>query len=301
MEQSRIDFDDLQAFFLVAETGSFARAAQRLDSSKSIISRRVARLEATLSALLLQRTARGTRLTEAGQIYYDQARDAMTQLEIAAESVSEIVTDISGAIRITGPVFFGGEYLVPVLTEFATHYPNIELLVDLIDEKVDLISEGYDIAVRVGHLPDSSLTARQLCQSKRVLVASPDYLARMPPIRTPEDLSEHHVLHYNGLVTQDLWRYHVKGEALTIPIRPRLRSNNAYMLMSWVKAGLGLTVLPVYITGVALQSGEVEMVLSDHDWGLTPVSMVLPQGRNTTRRVRTLTDFLVLKFQNRFA
>ncbi len=225
----------------------------------------------------------------------------MAQLEVAAESVSETVTDISGVIRVTGPVYFGGEYLVPVLTEFANHYPKIELSVDLIDEKVDLISEGYDIAVRVGHLPDSSLTARQLCQSKRVLVASPDYLARMPPIRTPEDLSEHHVLHYNGLVTQDLWRYHARGETFTLPIRPRLRSNNAYMLMSWVKAGLGLTVLPVYITGVALQSGEAERVLSDYDWGLTPVSMVLPQGRNTTRRVRTLTDFLVLKFQNRFA
>lgn len=145
MEQLRLDFDDLSAFFVVAETGSFARAAERLESSKSIISRRVARLEATLSTRLLQRTARGAHLTEAGTLYYEQARRAMSQLEFAGENLIEATNDLSGPIRLTGPVFFGREYLEPVLAEFVNHYPNIELDVDFSDEKLNLHTEGLDI------------------------------------------------------------------------------------------------------------------------------------------------------------
>ncbi|MDV6329384.1 LysR family transcriptional regulator [Asticcacaulis sp. 201] len=300
MEQQRLDFDDLQAFFLVAETGSFARTAQRLESSKSIISRRVARLEAMLSAKLLQRTARGTHLTEAGTIYYEQARQAMTQLECAAESLIEATTDLAGPIRFTGPVSFGRDYLAPVLAEFVTHYPRIELDIDFSDEKVDLIGDGFDLAVRVGAMDDSSLTARRLCQSGRVVVASPAYLASHPPISCPQDLDDHVVLHYNGVHTQDLWRYTYRGETHSLKVRPHMRSNSPNMLMAAVKAGVGVMVMPVYIAGSAIQSGEVDIVLGDYDWGLTDVSLILPQGRNTTRRVRSLVDFLVLKFHNKF-
>jgi len=301
MEQAHIDFDDLRAFFRVAETGSFAKAAQRLESSKSLISRRVARLEETLAAQLLQRSARGALLTEAGQAYYEEARAAMAQLECAAESLSGAVGDISGQIRLTGPVFFGSEYLTPALTEFARLYPNIELYVDYSDEKVDLIREGYDLATRVGHLPDSSMTARLLCQSRRVIVASRAYLDGHPPILEPDDLGGQTILHYNGVNAQDLWRYGAGAEARAVAIRPRLRSNNAYMLMEAVRAGLGLTLLPVYIVGRYVQSGEIDIVLGNYDWGVTPVHMLMPPGRAPTRRVRTLIDFLALRFRNKFA
>lgn len=300
MEQARLDFDDLQAFFLVAETGSFARAAQRMESSKSIISRRVARLEATLATKLLQRTARGTHMTEAGASYYEQARQAMTQLECAAENLIETTADLAGPIRFTGPVSFGRDYLGPALAEFAQHYPRIELDIDFSDEKVDLISEGFDLAVRVGELGDSSLTVRRLCHSGRVVVASPDYLAAHPPIITPADLDQHVLLHYNGSQTQDLWRYIYQGEIHSLKIKPHMRSNSAAMLMSAVKAGVGVMIMPVYITGAAIQSGEVEIVLPDYDWGVAEISLILPQGRNATKRVRSLVDFLVLKFHNKF-
>jgi len=301
MEQAKLDFDDLNAFFVVAESGSFARAAERLETSKSIISRRVARLETTLSTRLLQRTARGAHLTEAGALYYEQARQAMSQLEFAAESLIESTADLSGPIRLTAPVFFGREYLEPVLAEFVKHYPNIELDVDFSDDKLDLHSEGLDIAIRVGHLNDSSLTVRRLCQSGRVVVASPAYLAQMPPLHTPQDLDKHVVLHYNGTHTQDLWRYRHAGGTHSLKIRPHLRSNSASMLLSAVKAGVGVMVMPVYITGAAIQSGEVEVVLGDYDWGLTEISLILPHGKNTTRRVRSLVDFLLLKFHNKFS
>ena len=298
MEQSRLDLDDLRAFFLVAETGSFAKAAQRLDSSKSIVSRRIARLENSLSALLLQRSARGTYLTEAGQSYYEDARAAMLQLECAAENISQAAADISGSIRITAPVFFGSEYLAPALSEFVLQYPNVELQVNFSDDKVDLLTDVYDIAVRLGNLADSSLASRRLCQSKRVIVGSPGYLAKHPPITHPEDLRDHAIVHYNGINTQEIWRYEVNGEAKALRITPRFRSNSATMLMTAAKNGLGLTLLPIFVTGRYLQSGEVEIVLPDQDWGETPVTLLLPQGRAATRRVRSLVDFLVLRFHN---
>lgn len=301
MEQIRLDFDDLKAFFVVAETGSFARAAERLETSKSIISRRVARLETTLSARLLHRTARGTHLTEGGALYYEQARQAMSQLEFAGENLAESNADLSGPIRLTGPVFFGHEYLEPVLAEFARQYPKIELDVDFSDDKLDLHSEGLDIAVRAGQLNDSNLTVRRLCQSGRVVVASPAYLAQMPPLQSPADLDQHIILHYNGTHTQDLWRFRHNGRTHSLKVRPHLRSNSPGMLLSAVKAGVGIMVMPVYVAGAAIQSGEVEEVLADYDWGLTEISLILPHGKNTTRRVRSLVDFLLLKFHNKFS
>jgi len=301
MERSHLDLDDLRAFFLVAETGSFARTAERLESSKSIVSRRVARLETTLSTQLLHRTARGTHLTEAGAQYYQQARQAMTQLECAGENLIESTSDLSGTIRFTGPVFFGREYLAPVLAEFVKYYPNIHLDVDFSDEKLDLTAEGFDLAVRVGQLEDSSLIVRRLCHSGRVVVASPDYLADRPPIIVPEDLDQHVLLHYNGTHTQDLWLYRHEGQSHSLKISPHMRSNSAAMLMSAVKAGVGVMVMPIYVTGAAIQAGEVEVVLGDYDWGTAEISLILPAGRTVTRRVRSLVDFLLLKFHNKFA
>ena len=298
MEQSRLDLDDLRAFFLVAETGSFARAAQRLDSSKSIVSRRVARLENTLSASLLHRSARGTQLTEAGQSYYEDALAAMTQLECAAENISQSAADISGSIRLTAPVFFGSEYLAPALSQFALQYPRVELQINFSDDKVDLLTDVYDIAIRLGKLDDSSLASRRLCQSKRVVVGSPAYLAGYPPICHPEDLRQHAIVHYNGVNTQEIWRYEVEGEVKTLRITPRFRSNSAAMLMNAARNGLGLTLLPIFVAGRYIQSAEVEIVLPDQDWGLTPVTLLLPQGRAATKRVRSLVDFLVLQFHN---
>lgn len=301
MERPPLDLDDLRAFFSVAETGGFARAAQRLQSSKSIVSRRVARLESTLSALLLQRTARGAHLTEAGQTYYEQARAALNQLEIAAESLSESVRDLAGPIRLTAPMTFGVRYLAPVLTEFAVMYPGIEFDASFEDRVADLAGEGYDVGIRVGDLADSSLLARRLGHSRRTVVASPDYLARHEadhgPIERPEDLAHCRILHYSSVRTIDFWRY--AGGA--VRLRAYQVSNSATQLMLWVKAGLGVTLLPTFVTGEMLQSGEAVAILPEVDWGSTPISALMPQGRGTPRRVRALVDFLALKFHDRIA
>jgi len=296
-----LDLDDLRAFFVVAETGSFARAAQRLQSSKSIVSRRVARLEAILSALLLQRTARGTHLTEAGQHYYEQARAAVTQLETAAESLSESVRDLAGPIRVTAPLNFGMRYLAPVIAEFTVMYPKVEFDLTLEDRAVDLGGEGYDLGIRTGDLADSAMIVRTLARSKRTVVASPDYLAHHDRIERPADLASHRILHYSSRRMGEIWRYAGPDGGDAIRVRPYQVSNSASQLMQWVKAGLGVTLLPAYITGEMLQSGEAVQVLPDIDWGMTQISALMPQGRGTPRRVRTLVDFLVLKFDGQIA
>jgi DNA-binding transcriptional LysR family regulator len=298
LEHSGLDLDDLRSFFVVAETGSFARAAQRLETSKSILSRRVARLEEQLGARLLQRTARGTLLTESGQLYYSDARAAVTQLECAAENLSQTVGDISGPIRLTGPVYFGPNYLGPALCDFAREHPGVEFHIHYSDDTIDIAREGFDLAVRLGQLPDSSLTLRRLALSRRMVVASPDYLANHPPILTPEDLSNHRIIHYSSVHTQEVWGYNRDGERHHLKINPYLRSNNAAMLMTAVAEGLGITAMPLFVTRAMLETGRAVEILTDYEWGFTQISLLMPPGGSTPKRVRALADFLVERFQN---
>ena len=294
-----LEFADLRAFFLVAETGSFTRAAQRMEAAKSIVSRRVARLEEALSARLLQRTPTGTVLTEEGQLYYEQAHAAMQQLDSAAEALSSSVQEVAGPIRVAMPIYFGAHYLAPLFSEFMGLHPRVELEILTSDDKVDLAREGFDIAVRTGHLSDSAMIARPLCHSRRTLVASPDYLKGAAPIEKPEDLIGHRILHYSSLYPQELWRYHVGDQIVQLRLTPFLRSNSATVLMSAVAAGQGLTVLPSYITDVAIAAGRAVEVLPEINWGTSPITLLTPPGRKPTRRVRVLIDFLVGRFSSR--
>ncbi|MGZ3304876.1 MAG: LysR family transcriptional regulator, partial [Asticcacaulis sp.] len=267
-----LDLGDLRAFLMVAETGSFARAARRMEQSKAVVSRRVARLEGQLSALLLQRTSSGALLTESGQTFYEETQAGLSQLQFATESLSDSITEIAGNVRVTVPIYFGAHYLSGLFCDFMHAYPGVDLEVHLSDEKVDLVRSGFDLAVRTGHLRDSSLVHRSLATYRRALVASPDYVASHPAITSPQDLQDHRILHYNTLVPQELWRYHVGDVTHQFAVTPYLRSNSGTVLMSAVTAGLGLTVLPVYITGHYVASGKAVEVLADIDWGITPVT-----------------------------
>ncbi len=301
MDLSDLNLGDLRAFFLVAETGSFARAARRLEQSKPVVSRRVARLEALLSVHLLQRTTTGTHLTEAGHAFYDEAQTAMSQLERAAEVVTENVSEVAGNIRVTVPMYFGAMHLSEPFSAFMSKHPQVELEVHLSDDKVDLMRTGFDLAVRTGHLPDSTIVHRTMASYRRLLVASPDYLRSHPPIRVPEDLQHHKILHYNSLNPHELWRYHVGETTHQFAVTPYLRSNGGTTLMTAAANGLGLTVLPTYLTIPYIEAGKVVQVLPEIDWGVTPVNILMPAGRKVTRRVRTLVEFLVARFEGQRA
>lgn len=294
MERSSVDLVDVLAFVRVVETGAFARAAERMGISKSILSRRVARLEAQLGARLLTRTAQGAQPTDIGQAYFERASNILADLDAAQEVVAEQVTQVAGPVRLSAPLSFGTEYLAPALAEFAALHPRIELDVSLEDRVVDLIGGGYDLAVRIGQLADSSLIARRIAPVRSAVLASPAYLdARGRPTR-PSDLNDHDLLVYANADGQ--WRFRVKGKWEYARGRARLRANNGEMLREAAIAGLGVVILPTFIASPAIRDGKLETLLADYPLEENGLHVVMPPGRATTARVRTLVDFLAARF-----
>ncbi len=296
MERSPVDLADVLAFSRVVETGSFARAAERLGVSKSIVSRRVAALEAALGARLLARTARGAQATDIGQSYYARVASILTELEAAHEAVAEATNEVAGPIRLTAPLTFGVNHLAPALADFMAAHPRVELDLSFEDRTVDLLGGGYDIAVRIGTLPDSSLVARRLAAVRATVVGSPAYLdARGRPAH-PRDLAGHDGLFYSNLGPSEEWRFAVTGRTERVRPIPRLRSNNGEMLREAACAGLGLAILPSFIVGETIASGKLEIVLPGFPLSESALFAVMPPGRATTARVRALVDFLVARF-----
>ena len=296
MERSATDIVDVLAFVRVAETGSFARAAERMGLSKPVLSRRVARLEEQLGARLLTRTARGAQPTEIGESYYARAANVLAELEAAQEVVAEAVTQVAGPIRLSAPISFGTRYLGPALAEVAQRHPRVELDVSLDDKTVDLVGGGFDLAVRIGDLKDSALIARKLAPIRSVVVASPAYLeARGRPAR-PADLADHELLAYANVPGGELWRFRVGDRWESVRGRSRFRSDNGDLLRSAAVAGLGVVAMPSFIASESIQSGELEVILRDFALKEVALWAVMPPGRASTARVRALVDFLVERF-----
>ena len=292
MERSSTDLVDVLSFVRVAETGSFARAAERMGLSKPVLSRRVARLEEQLGARLLTRTARGAQPTDIGQAYYARAANILAELDAAEEVVAEAVTQIAGPIRITAPLTFGTVHLAPALADFAEAHPRVELDIEFEDRNVDLAGGGYDLAVRIGRLADSALIARRIAPVRKHVIASPAYLARRGRPEKPADLTDHDILIY----AHEQWRFRIGNRWETPRLTPRMRSNNGEMLLAAAEAGLGLCLLPSFIAAPAFQRESVEALLLDFPVEEGALHAVMPPGRATTARVRALVDFLVARF-----
>jgi len=292
MERSAPDLVDVLAFARVVDTGSFARAAERMGLSKPALSRRVARLEEHLGARLLTRTARGAQPTDIGQSYYARASAILADLEAAQEVVAEAVTQIAGPIRLTAPLSFGVGHLAPALADFAAAHPRVELDIEFEDRTVDLVAGGYDLAVRIGNLADSALVARRIAPVRKAVVASPAYLERRGRPERPADLAAHAILLY----ANEQWRFKVGGRWETVRVSPVLRSNNGDMLLAAARAGLGLCMLPSFIAARAIEDGAVEVILRDYPVEEGALHAVMPPGRAATARVRALVDFLVGRF-----
>jgi len=292
MEHSSPDLIDVLAFVRVVETGTFARAAERMGLSKPVLSRRVARLEERLGARLLTRTARGAQPTDIGQAYYARAAAILGDLEAAQEVVAVAVTQIAGPIRLTAPLSFGTAHLAPALAEFARLHPKVELDIEFEDRTVDLAGGGYDLAVRIGRLADSALVARRIAPVRKCVVASPAYLAEHGRPLRPADLTDHAILAYGN----EQWRFRVGDKWETVRIRPRIRTNNGEMLLAAARAGVGLCILPSFIAAPAIEDGGVEVILQDFALEEGALHAVMPPGRAVTARVRALVDFLAQRF-----
>lgn len=296
MERASADIIDVIAFVRVVEMGAFSRAAERMGISKSIVSRRVARLEEQLGARLLTRTAQGAQPTEIGQAYFERASNVLAELEAAREVVATQVTQIAGPVRLSAPLSFGTRYLAPALADFARAHPKVDLDVSLEDRRVDLAGGGYDLAVRIGNLSDSSLIARRVTRVRAVVLASPDYLDRRGRARHPRDLNGHDLLVYANISPGQQWRFRVGGKWEVARGPVRLRADNGDLLREAACAGLGVAILPSFIAAPSIEAGTLEVLLPNYPLEETALSIVMPPGRATTARVRALVDFLAHRF-----
>ena len=288
----------LEAFAKVAETQSFSEAARRLRSSKSAVSRHVAALEASLGARLFHRTTRSLTLTEAGRDYFARASRILADLDEADASVSQLQAAPRGRLRVNAPMSFGFLHLAPALGDFLARYPEVELDVTLSDRFVDLVDEGVDVAVRIGSLTDSSLVARRLAGIRRVLCASPDYLARHGVPQTPDDLKSHDCLSNTNITITREWRFirPDDGAPWPVEVKGRMIANSGDLLRVAALHGHGFVHLPTFIVGDDLRAGTLVSVLEPYVAQDLTLNAVYPTARHLSPKVRAFVDFLAERF-----
>jgi len=283
----------LEAFARVAETGSFSAAARALNLSKSLISRQVSALEAELGARLISRTTRSLTLTEAGRGYYEQVTRILAQMEEADLSVSQLQATPRGKLRVNAPMSFSLLRLAPALPDFLALYPEIDVDLVMNDRRVDLMEEGFDLAIRIGRLTDSSLVARKLSPVQRLIVASPAYLAERGTPEVPADLRRHDCLCYSNADTIDEWRFcEADGRPVTIEVKGRVRANNGDLLRIAALRGLGFVDLPNFLVAGDIESGALVPVLQDYVKQDGGVYAVYPHARYLPPKIRVFIDFL---------
>ena len=287
----------LEAFARVAETGSFSAAARALNLSKSLISRQVSALEAELGARLISRTTRSLTLTEAGRGYYDQVARILAQMEEADLSVSQLQATPRGKLRVNAPMSFSLLRLAPVLPDFLALYPEIDIDVAMNDRRVDLMEEGFDLAIRIGRLADSSLVARKLGPMQRIVCASPAYFAERGLPKVPADLRTHACLCYSNADTVDEWRFsEPDGRSIAVEVKGRVRANNGDLLRLAALRGLGMVDLPNFLVGADIEAGALVPVLQDFIRQDGGVYAVYPHALYLPPKTRVFIDFLAQRW-----
>jgi len=293
-------FEDLQAFVAVVEAGSFTAAADRLNSAKSAISRRVSALEERLGVQLLRRTTRTLNLTDTGQSFYEHSARILADLEEAESAVQQEHGELRGTLRIALPMSFGVRHMCKPIAAFTKKHPRIRFDLDLNDRRVDLLDEGVDLAIRIGRLEDSSLIARKLFDVNAVVCASPHYLKTRGTPGTPHDLREHDCLVYSNLVEPALWRWKdTDGSEHSVKVNEVMRVSSGDFLTNAAAHGMGIVIQPTFIAAEAIRRGNLVPILDDYEWPLATAYAVYPPTRHLSYRVRAFIDFLVERFSDK--
>lgn len=283
-----MDIEDLRTFVEVADAGGVSPAARRLGVSKSIVSRRLGRLEAELGVQLLARTTRGAALTEAGLMFRDHAARACAEVDAARETILP-AGDLRGRLRVAAPLTFGPTHFAAVLADMARRHPQLHVHTVYSDRFVDLIAEGFDCAIRVGYLQDSNLIARCVGPLYGKLVASPDYVAAHGAPETPADLAAHEAL----MQGTERWQF-MDGDAIvTVHPRGRFKADNGTALLAAAIAGLGIAWLPDGLTDEHIASGALVPVMTRYPPPPAGIYVIRPPGQYPTRKVRVLTELLI--------
>ncbi|WP_018716372.1 LysR family transcriptional regulator [Arhodomonas aquaeolei] len=286
-------FAALEAFVGVAEEGSFTAAAERMDVSKSVISKQVKALEQHLGVRLFNRTTRRLHLTEPGAQFRDRALRILEELGEAERAVGDLQARPRGLLRVNVPVSFALQHLSAVLPAFLARYPELSVDVVLNDRFVDLVNEGFDVAIRITELQDSSHIARRIAPCEGWICASPDYLARHGRPQTPEALAEHACLVYAYARNTREWRLTgADGRTHRVPVRGRFQANNGEILIDAACAGTGLVLTPDFIANRAVAEGRLERVLCDYRAPGMAIHAIYPYTHNVSAKVRVFIDFL---------
>ncbi len=291
IEGTMLQLDDLRVLVEVIDRGSFSAAALRLGLSKQVVSRRMMGLEERLGTRLLVRTTRRMSPTAMGQQLLERGRRILADVDEAEQVARCGAAAPRGLLRVSAPVTFGTMHLSTIVPGFLVAHPAVELEIDLNDRAVDLVGEGYDMAIRVGPLADSTLIARKLGAMRMVACCSPDYARRKGMPDVPADLKVHECLVYGHANPQD-WRFQIGKHVETIPVTGRMRANNGEMLCEAAVAGLGIVLLPSFIVGEALRAGTLVRMLDGFMQPMTGVYAMSPQHRQVSMMVRAFGDYV---------
>lgn len=283
-----MDIEELRTFVEVADAGGVSSAAVRLGVAKSIVSRRLLRLEAELGVQLLTRSTRGASLTEAGAMYRDFAARICAEVDAARETILP-AGDLRGRLRIAAPLSFGPTHFAPALAEMARRHPQLQMQTCYSDRFVDLIGEGYDCAIRVGYLPDSNLIARRIVPLYGKLVASPAYVEAHGSPESPEALALHEAL----MQGTEAWQLMDGDKIVTVRPQGRFKADNGTALLAAAIAGLGIAYLPDWLTDEHVASGALMQVMPRHPPPPAGVYVVRPPGKHPERKVRVLIELLI--------
>jgi DNA-binding transcriptional LysR family regulator len=292
--------DRLQAmemFVRVVETGSFSKAAREFATTQPTVTKQVAAIEERLKVRLLNRNTRGVSLTEAGALYYEKCKTIVREAEEADNVVRMRQTQAQGLLRVGSSVAFGRRVIVPLALDFMRQHPQLQVDLSFEDRYTDLVAQGIDVAIRMGKLADSALGARFLGTNPWLMVASPKYLRRAGAPRRPQDLSGHETLIYSSVQGNDVWRVlSPRGEASTVPVTARLRSNNLSAVLAAARSDMGIAALPWYVAADSLNAGAVVEVLKGHSLPEQEIHAVYPSPKLVPQKVQAFIAFLQGRF-----
>ncbi|SHI58814.1 DNA-binding transcriptional regulator, LysR family [Malonomonas rubra DSM 5091] len=292
-------FREMETFMAVVDAGSFVAAAEKMRISKSVVSRVIQELEARLGGRLLNRTTRRLSLTDVGQAYYQRCKHILEEVEVAENAVGKDRETVIGILKVSAPLTFGTLHLAQHWGAFLKRHPLLELDINLLDRRVDLVGEGYDLAIRiVPQQEDSSLVSRKLASSRMVTCAAPEYLEKYGTPQTLNELSRHELIGYSYLPTGDVWKFSSSGTSEGIRINPRLRVNNGDTCRAIALQGLGITVQPSFIVQEDLMQGRLVEILPEWQVEERGIYAVYPTRQHLSGKVRALVDYLADKFKD---
>ena len=287
----------MDIFVRIVDAGSFSAVARELGTTQPTISKQITALETRLKTRLLSRSTRSLSLTESGTAYYERCRRILEDVRAAEGALGLLQSSLTGVLHVNGSIALGQLFLTPLLLEFQRTYPELTVELTLNDRYIDLVEEGVDVAVRMGRLADSNLVARRLGLTRRVLVATRDYLDRHGTPRAPADLERHNCLLYAYLSTGNEWVFRGPQSDLRVQAHGNFKANNGHAIRDAMLAGVGAALVPDWLVHEEIKSGEVIQLMPELAPAPLEVNAVYPSGRHVSTKLRTFVDFLQQRFK----